>query len=86
MDQYIMYAPCSSVLASTIANIPQSHLHFKVSLLIWSLNKKEDNSLFVSHTHSDTHTVDNRVRQREYGSLQVTRGSIFSNCVCHTAT
>lgn len=47
---------------------------------------KKDNSLFVSHTHSDTHTVDNRVRQGEYGSFRVTEGSIFSNCVCHTAT
>lgn len=50
-----MYASCSGVLASTITNIPQSLLHFKVSLLIWSLSIKEDDSLFVSRTHSDTH-------------------------------
>lgn len=65
-----MYALCSSVLASTIANIPQSHLHFKVSLSVWSLNIKKDNFLCLSltvhiteeqlapetHTHKRTYT------------------------------
>ncbi len=58
MSRYIMYALCSGVLASTIANIPQSHLHFKVSLLIWSLNKKKKhNSLLVSHTLRHTQWI-----------------------------
>lgn len=42
-------------------------------------------TLFLSLAHTQTHTVDNRVRQREYGTFQLTEGSIFSNCVCHTA-
>lgn len=69
-----MHAPCSSVVATTVAHTPQSHLHF--SLLIASLQIKEDDRLFVRQTHS----APNSERIKEYGSLHVTEGSIFGNC------
>lgn len=77
-----MYAPCSSVLASTIANIAQSHLHFKVGLSIWSLSIKQDHPSFVTQMRN----AGNTVGQREYGSFQMPEGSLSSNCFCHTAT